>query len=431
MKGIDYDLVIIGGTATARNAALQAARTQKRIALIEPSDTLPIPVDLHRQAIAQAAQVAHHHRHADLWGFSATTPPHQWRTLTDWTTLTAATLTQTPDRLAAAGVDIIIGNGSFIRHPQAFQINGRLLRSRHYLLAPPTHPHIPPIAQNIALTPDSLLHQPWHSPPDRLVILTTEPLGIELAQSFNRLGTQVTLITESAHLLKAAEPSAMNGLRSHLEAEGITILTDSPITQIDQRGTLKRLRAGETILEAEEILIATGRRAASQIPQGSHLEDLNLEAIDVQWHPHGIPVNRHLQTSNLQVYACGEVLGGYALPHMAEYEIAIALHNAFSFRKTSTEYHLIPWGIQTQPEFAQVGMTISQAKKTYPDIKVLPLPGRPEQAAIQNEATGWGQMIMRRNGRILGAQMLGTGAREAIEAIALAMRSKLKSERYN
>jgi pyruvate/2-oxoglutarate dehydrogenase complex dihydrolipoamide dehydrogenase (E3) component len=423
MKGIDYDLVIIGGTVTARNAALQAARTQKRIALIEPSDTLPIPVDLHRQAIAQAAQVAHHHRHADLWGFPATTPPHQWRTLTDWTTLTATTLTQTPDRLAAAGVDIIIGNGSFIRHPQAFQINGRLLRSRHYLLAPPTQAYIPPIAQNIALTPDSLLHQPWQSPPDRLLILSTEPIGIELAQSFNRLGTQVTLITESAHLLKTADHNAMNWLRSQLEAEGITILTDSPITQIDQRGTLKRLRAGETILEAEEILIATGRR--------SRLQDLNLEAIDVQWHPHGIPVNRHLQTSNLQVYACGEVLGGYALPHLAEYEIAIALHNAFSLRKTSTEYYLIPWEIQTQPEFAQVGMTVSQAKKTYPDIKVLPLPGRTEQAAIQNEATGWGEMIVRRNGRILGAQMLGTGAREAIDAIALAMRSKLKSKQYN
>jgi pyruvate/2-oxoglutarate dehydrogenase complex dihydrolipoamide dehydrogenase (E3) component len=419
MKGIDYDLVIIGGTPTARYAALQAARTQKRIALIEPSNTLPIPTDLHCKAIAQAAQLAHQNRHADLWGFPSTKPHHQWQPLTNWTTLVSETLTQTPDRLAAAGVDIIVGDGSFIRHPQAFQINGRLLRSRHYLLSTPTQPYIPSIAQNIALTPNDLIHQPWQSPPDRLIIFSTEPIGIELAQSFNRLGTQVTLITESTHLIKSADPNAMNWLRSHLEAEGITILTDSPIAQIEQRGTLKRLR-GDKLLEAEEILIAMGRR--------SPLEDLNLEAIGVQWHPQGIPVNRYLQTANLQVYACGEVLGGYAMPHLAEYEATIALNNAFSLRKTSTEYQLIPWGIQTQPEFAQVGMSVSQAKKIYKDIKVLPISGASDKAAIQEQAIGWGEIIMRRNRTILGAQMLGTGARESIDAIALAMRSKLKWE---
>jgi pyruvate/2-oxoglutarate dehydrogenase complex dihydrolipoamide dehydrogenase (E3) component len=423
MKGIDYDLVIIGGTATARQAAAQATRTHKRIALIEPTDTLPLSADLHRQTIAQAAQVAHHHRHADLWGFPSTTPRPQWQSLIDWTTLVAETLntSHTPDRLAAAGVDVIVGRGNFIRHPQAFEINGRLLRSRHYLLAPATQPNLPPITQNItALTLDSLIHQPWINPPERILILSTEPAGIELAQSFNRLGTQVTLITEQTQLLKPADPILMNGLRSQLEAEGVTILTDCLITQIEQRGTLKRLRAGDKILEGEEILIAMGRRAS--------LTDLNLEAIDVQWHPQGIPVNRHLQTSNPQVYACGEVLGGYTLPHLAEYETTIALNNAFSLRKTSTEYQFIPWGTQTQPEFAQVGMTASQAKKICSQIKVLPYSGTSEKAFIQNEPIAQGQIIVQRNGKILGAQMLGQGASESVKAIALAMRTGLKWE---
>lgn len=419
MKGIDYDIIIIGGTPTARYAAAKAAQTQARTALIEPSAHI-IPTTLHRQALAHTAQVAHQMRHADLWGFPSTTPPLQWQTLTEWTTRVAETLNseQSLDQLAAAGVDVIIGNGVFIRHPQGLEINGRLLRSRTYLLAVATQSAIPQLARNIAyLTLDSLIQQPWQSLPPRLIILSNEPAGIELAQSFNRLGTQVTLITEQVQLLKQADSMAMNLLRSQLEAEGVTILTDCQITQIEQQGDLKRVWAEDKVIEAEELLIAMGRR--------SQLEHLNLEAIDVQWQPQGIPVNRHLQTSNLQVYACGEILGGYAIPYLAEYEADIAVNNALSFQKTQTDYQLIPWRILTQPEFAQIGLTAVQAKKIYRNVKVLPQQ-MPNKGTIQNEAAGFYQIVVRRNGDILGAQMVGVGASEAIGAIALAMRSRLK-----
>ena len=419
MKGIDYDIIIIGGTPTARNAAANAAQTQARIALIAPP-TNPISPILHRQTLAQAAQIAHQMRHADLWGFPSTNSPVQWQTLTEWTTRVAETLNpeQSLDSLATAGVDVVVGNGAFIRQPQGLEINGRLLRSRTYLLATATQPAIPQLAQNVAyLTPDSLLHQPWQNPPARLIILSNEPAGIELAQSFNRLGTQVTLITEQAQLLKQADLTAMKWLRSHLEAEGVTILTDRQITQIEQQGNLKRVWAGDKILEAEELLIAMGRQLK--------LEHLNLEAIGVQWQPPGIAVNLQLQTSNLQVYACGETLGGYTMPHLAEYEADIAVRNALSFQKTQTQYQFIPWGIQTQPEFVQVGLTEAQARKTYKDVKVLPQ-RTSDKAAVQNEAAGFYQIVVRRNGDILGAQMVGMGASETIGAIALAMRSKLK-----
>ncbi|NJR39469.1 MAG: NAD(P)/FAD-dependent oxidoreductase [Leptolyngbyaceae cyanobacterium CSU_1_4] len=418
MKGIDYDIIIIGGTATARYAAAKAAQTQARTALIEPSP--PLSNALHRQALAHAAQVAHQMRHADLWGFPSTTPLLQWQTLTEWTHRVAETLNpeHSIESLAAAGVDVVVGQGTFIRHPQGLEINGRLLRSRTYLLAPVTQPAIPAFAPTIDyLTPDSLIHQPWQSLPPRLIICSNEPAGIELAQSANRLGTQVTLITEQAQLLKQADPVLINELRSQLEAEGVTIFTNFQITQIEQQENLKRVWSEDKIIEAEELLIAMGRR--------SPLEHLNLEAIDVQWQPQGIPVNRYLQTSNLQVYACGETLGGYAIPHLAEYEADIAVNNALSFQKIQTDYQWIPWGTLTQPEFVQVGLTAAQARKRYKAVKVLSQQ-MPNHRGITNEAAGLCQVVVRRNGDILGAQMIGTGAHEAIGAIALAMRSKLK-----
>jgi pyruvate/2-oxoglutarate dehydrogenase complex dihydrolipoamide dehydrogenase (E3) component len=416
VKGFDYDLVIIGGSAIARYAAAQATRA--RVALVEPAP--PSLATLHRHTLTQAGRIAHQIRQADLWGFTQPAPTVEWQELADWTTRVAETLVeeQSLESLAASGVDVVIGAGAFCA--RGFSVNGRVLRSRAYLLAPATQPAIPAIpglTDVTYLTVESLIKLPHR--PDRLIILSNEPVGIELAQSLNRLGTEVTLIVESSQLLTPADPEAMDLIRTELEIEGVTVLTQSQVTQVGQNGGLKRIRLGDKILEADELLVVMGRR--------SHLEELNLQSISVQWNPQGIPVNRSLQTSNASVYACGEAIGGYAISHLGEYEADLALHNALTFFKRPTEYQFIPWAVLTQPEFAQVGFTEAQARKIYSDIRILRQPWQTlEKAAMQSETTGFCQIIVRRNGVILGAQMVGLGASEAIASIALAMRSKLK-----
>jgi pyruvate/2-oxoglutarate dehydrogenase complex dihydrolipoamide dehydrogenase (E3) component len=416
VKGFDYDLVIIGGSAIGRYAALQASR-RARVALVEP--TPPSLADLHRQTLIHAGQVAHQIRQSDLWGFIQPAPVVEWQELADWTNRVAETLNEerSPEQLAAAGVDVIRESGAF--SPQGLIIPGRVLRSRAYLLVPasqPAIPNIPGLADIHALTTDSLMT--LEQCPDRLVILSREPAGIELAQSFSRLGSQVTLIVESASLLPTADPIAMQLLQTELEIEGVTVLTQAQVTQVGQQGGQKRIRVGEKIIEADEILLAMGR----QTP----MESLNLGAIGVQWNAAGISANRYLQTSNTNVYISGETLGGYAFSHLAEYEVTIAIHNALNFFKRPTRYQFIPWAVQTQPEYAQVGLTVDQTRKRYPDAQILQKPWRSlEKAAIQSQTTGFCQIIVRRNGTILGAQMLGNGAGEAIAAIALAMQSRL------
>jgi pyruvate/2-oxoglutarate dehydrogenase complex dihydrolipoamide dehydrogenase (E3) component len=313
---------------------------------------------------------------------------------------------------------VVRARGAFC--PQGFSIPGRILRSRAYLLVPASQPTIPPIpglADVHYFTLDSLMQ--LEQCPDRLLILSREPAGIELAQSFARLGSQVTLITDKATLLPDADPGAMNLLQTELAIAGVTVLTQAQVTQVGQQGGQKRIRVGETIVEADEILVVMGR----QVP----LESLNLEAIGVQWNASGIRANRYLQTTNPTVYTSGETLGGYAFSHLAEYEATIAINNAGNFFKRQTEYQLIPWALHTQPEYAQVGLTLDQARKRYSDIQILRYPWQSlEKAAIQSQNPGFCQIIVRRNGVILGAQMLGIGASEAIGAIALAMRARLK-----
>jgi pyruvate/2-oxoglutarate dehydrogenase complex dihydrolipoamide dehydrogenase (E3) component len=420
VKGFDYDLVIVGGSAVGRYAAAIAAQSPRRarVALIEP--TPPSLVALHLQTLSYAAQVAHQIRQADLWGFAQPAPAVQWQELAEWTARVWETLAeeQSLERLAAAGIDIVIGQGEFCA--RGFSVQGRVLRSRTYLLVPASQPAIPPIpglADINYLIVESLIKLPTR--PDRLIILSREPAGIELAQSLSRLGTQVTLITENESLLPQADPAAMNLLQTELEIEGVTILSQTQVMQVGQQGEQKRIRIGEKILEADEILVVMGR--------SSDLVSLKLEPISVRWNDSGIPVNRYLQTSNTSVYASGETLGGYAIPHLAEYEAAIAVHNALNASKRQTKYQLIPWAVQTQPEYAQVGLTEAQARKLYPDVQILRQPWRIlEKAAIQSQTTGFCQIIVRRSGVILGAQMVGMGGSEAIAVIALAMRSNLK-----
>jgi pyruvate/2-oxoglutarate dehydrogenase complex dihydrolipoamide dehydrogenase (E3) component len=417
VKGFDYDLVIIGGSAVGRYAALQASR-RARVALVEP--TPPSFAELHRQTLIHAGQVAHQIRQSDLWGFTQPDPVVEWQELADWTKRVGETLNEdrSPEQLAATGVDVIRESGAF--SPQGLIIPGRVLRSRAYLLVPasqPAIPNIPGIADILYLTVDSLLS--LEQRPDRLVILSREPAGIELAQSFARLGSQVILIIENESLLPTSDPIAMQLLQTELEIEGVTVLTQAQVTQVGQQGERKQLRVGEKIVEADEILLTMGR----QTP----LELLNLEAIGVQWNASSIPANRYLQTSNANVYTSGETLGGYAFPHLAEYEATIALHNTLNFFKRPTKYQFIPWAIQTQPEYAQVGLTANQARKRYSDVRILQQPWRIlEKTAIQSQTTGLCQIIVRQNGSVLGAQMLGNGASEAIAAIALAMQSRLK-----
>jgi pyruvate/2-oxoglutarate dehydrogenase complex dihydrolipoamide dehydrogenase (E3) component len=421
--GFDYDLVIVGGSDAGRLAAAKAAKFSRRlpprVALVEdlePERSPALP-DLHRQTLIQAGRVAHQLGQADLWGFArAASSPIQWPDLRQWTERVAETLgeARSPHLLAMSGVDVVQGQGVF--QPEGLAVKDRLLRSRLYLLAPATVPFVPPELANIDyLTHDRLIDCPQI--PDRLIILSHEPAGIELAQSFQRLGSEVTLVVPDDHLLKAAEPLAMQWLQAELEAEGVTVLTRSSVTQAAQQGELKRLRVGDKVLEAEAVLVMMGRR--------TQLEDLCLDRWDIQWNDRGIVVDQFLRTTHFRVYACGESLGGYALPEIAEYEVAIAVRNMLGLTQTAIDYGSVQWGMQTQPEFAQVGMTEAAAKRLYSDVKVDRWQGGLDQqfplshqgrAAMQNQSDGFCQVV-RRQGKVLGVQAIGVGASEVVRSI--------------
>ncbi|NEO29108.1 MAG: NAD(P)/FAD-dependent oxidoreductase [Symploca sp. SIO3C6] len=379
-----------------------------------------------------------------------------------------------PEVLASSGVDVIVGVGEFCRRPHlGFTVNNRLLRGRAYLIATGSDPKIPQIEglQEVGyLTPPDIWQQmkpqagegeeknkansnlegfssfplkekiplgnkpnlnrrgenleqlvaSTHNLQGSWVVIGGSPLGTQLAQILARLGCDVTLVESGSGILPKEDPEASRLVQAKLEAEGVRLLTQSPVSHVRQIENKKWIQAGNEAIEADEILLACGHQ--------SNLESLNLEGVGVKFHSRGLEINEKLQTTNRHIYACGDVIGGYQLTHVAEYEASIALKNALFAPLFKVDYHSIPWTISCDPQLARVGLTEAQARRRYGKKVwvVRQFFKNLEKAQLLGETTGFCKLVIGGNGEILGASIVGAEASELIGEIALAIRQKIK-----
>lgn len=420
---VDYDLVILGGSTIARYAAARAAQTYARVALVEPAPAPALPS--YHQTLIQTAAIAQQMRQASFWGLGDAAVNFDWQETIALATGVSERLQaqgvagQSLELLAAAGVDVVVGQGEFCSQPLGFSVEGRLLRSRRYLLAPAAQPLIP-VIEGLTGINYLTLETFWQQSelPDRLIVLGGNPQGVELAQALNRLGIQVTWVSGD-RLLPQEDPEAVALLQLQLQSEGLQLLPHSQVQQIKRAGDSLEVITERQRLSTDAVLLAT-------TPQ-LDLTLLNLTAIGVKWQPQGITVDRQLRTSNPQVYACGEALGGYPLFSLARYEAEVALHNALFLPTAKVDYRRTPIALFTQPECARIGLTEAAAKQQLRETPVVlrQFSKTLAKAQLQNETTGFCKLIVRQNGEILGAQWVGTGASEGISTIAFAMQQRI------
>ncbi|MGC9526076.1 MAG: dihydrolipoyl dehydrogenase family protein [Limnospira sp.] len=442
---LDYDVVIIGGTPAGRQAALTATQMRARVALVEPH---PVPGQIFgpnsHHTLLQVARVARQMREMPQFGISWETATRAGEGEEDRSRWENINILVRPERtrrwmecvadhmenlfdpavLASQGVDVIFGKGEFTTAPKlAFVVNDRRLRSRTYLLATGSQARLPD-AEGLPLTgylSADTVGKLTHIPA-RVAVIGGDPTGAELAQTFVRLGSQVTLVTRGPQILAREDPEATFLVQAQLEAEGVTVFTGTPVIQARQIEESKWIQAGNRAIEVDEIILAAGRT-----PQ---VGGLNLEGVGVQLHPDRLILNEKLQTTNPRIYACGAIAGGYPLPHVAEYESRVALKNALYWPRFRVNYHGIPWVIHTDPPLARVGLTQKQARRRYGDrVRVSRETFRHvPKAQLSGETTGFCELVGHRDGRILGASIFGVGADESINFVAIAIREGLKMD---
>ncbi|MGK7955484.1 MAG: FAD-dependent oxidoreductase [Crocosphaera sp.] len=419
-----YDLIVIGNTLEAYFAASQAIKFKARVALVwgdrdnnhwQEIDTLILNdiTDIQRRCnyLTQSTVKFDSICKLDYEQFQS------WKNQVKQNIKTLYSL----EKLAALGVDVIEESGEFCRLPKlAFVLKNRTIKSRRYLLAMGSVSKISEIQGLADVGYIALETLNITKLPDKLVILSKTFRGIELAQQLKRLGKQIILVIENSNLFLQEDEEILKLLQGIVEAEGIKLLINRPITQVRKIETKKWIQVGNEAIETDEIIMA------DQIQ--STIQKLNLEGVQVRIEGDKIKTNEKLQTTNPKIYACGTAVNLYSLSNIAQYEASIAVKNAIFYPIFKLNYNYHPFRILTNPIFARVGLTEAQAKERYKNDVIIIKESYKNlvKAKRLDEYTGLCKLITRRNGVILGFHIVGCQSDEIINIVALAIKNKIK-----
>jgi pyruvate/2-oxoglutarate dehydrogenase complex dihydrolipoamide dehydrogenase (E3) component len=373
------------------------------------------------KSLIHAAQVAHVVRTGGEVGVTCNGSSIEFAQANSHVQKVISTIAQhdSTERFESLGVDVIYGSGRFVDRT-TFEVNGRPLKARAFVIATGSHPVAPPVpGLNEVGYITNIEAFSLTQRPDSLAVVGAGPIGCELGQSFARLGSTVTLLASRDVILPKEDPELAQVVQEQLVSEGIRVLTRSRLERVERSQDKKILYTNGHTIEVDEILIAAGRQP--------NVNSLNLEAAGVAVEKNGIVVNEKLQTTNPRIYGCGDVIGGYQFTHVAGYEAAVVLVNTLFSPLSRAQYRVIPWATFTDPELARVGLTEAEAREQYGDkIYVLKHSfAEVDRALAEGASRGLAKLICLGNGKILGAHIVGRSAGELIHEIVLAMNNNL------
>ncbi|HBO83812.1 MAG TPA: dihydrolipoyl dehydrogenase [Deltaproteobacteria bacterium] len=425
-----YDLVIIGGGVGGLVSASGAAQLGAKVALVEKKslggDCLHygcVPT----KRFLYSAKAFNMVRKAGIFGLDGESLKVNFEKVVQGVRDVQEKIGKhdDPERFRKMGVNVIFASGKFI-DSHTFEINGQKLYGRKFIIATGTRPAVLPISGlNEAGAINNITALELKKLPESIAILGAGHIGIEYAQIFNRLGSKVIVMEKMGQILPREDKELSEGLHNILVREGAEIHTCTEVKGIKREGDKKSISAacseGESLYAVDEIMAAIGR-----VP---NTEGLNLESAAVNYNKMGIPVDKTMRTNIKHIYAIGDVTGGMAFTHVAEYQAGIAISNAlFPFFKRKAEYRVVPWVTYTDPELARVGLTEDEAKEKYGnrDIRVFRFYFRDiDRAIIEGETEGLIKLICDKKNLILGAHILGPHAGELIHEYCLAMKANI------
>lgn len=410
-----YNLVVIGGGTAGLVAAAGAAGLGARVALVERQamggDCLNVGC-VPSKALIRAAHAAHAVRDAARFGV------HAYVDRIDFAAVMARVRQVRLDisphdsvgRFTSLGVDVFLGTARFGGRDTVV-VGDQTLRFARAVIATggrPTLPGVPGLREAGAHTNESIFE--ITEQPRRLLVLGGGPIGCELAQAFQRLGTAVTLVQQGPALLAREAADAAGLVQAALEADGVDVWLSSRVVHVTP-GSPHQVRvqtpAGERTCEVDAILVAAGR--------APNVEGLGLEQAGVAYTEKGVTVDEFLQTTNAAVYAAGDVCLSQAFTHAADASARAVIQNALFFGRKRVPMPSIPRCTYTDPEVAHVGETPGDGRslETY-EVRWTDV----DRARTDGEAAG-GVRIHARGARIVGGTIVGRDAGDLIGEVAV------------
>lgn len=330
------------------------------------------------------------------------------------------------ERYTKLGVEVLQGKAT-ITSPWSVEVNGQTLTTRAIVIATgarPAVPNIPGLETVRYYTSDTI----WSltERPERLVVLGGGPIGCELAQTFARLGCQVTQV-ERGDLMMREDADAVALVKAALQDDGVQCLTQTEAVRCekdaDTQHLIVRNQTGEeTILSFDALLCAVGRVPRTE---GFGLEELGIPVSSRRT----IETNAKLQTIYPNIYACGDAAGPYQFTHTAAHQAWYASVNALfgDLKRFKVDYSVIPWTTFTDPEVARVGLSENEAKTQGITFEVTRYDLGDLDRAIADEAAHGFVKVLTVPGkdRILGVTIVGEHASDLLAEFVLAMKHGL------
>ncbi|SMF21735.1 dihydrolipoyl dehydrogenase family protein [Pseudobacteriovorax antillogorgiicola] len=327
------------------------------------------------------------------------------------------------ERYTSLGVECFQGEAEII-DAHTVKVGDKVLKTKNIVLAMGASPFVPPI-KNIDsveyLTSENL----WdiRELPKRLVILGGGPIGCEMAQAFNRLGSEVTQVEMADRILPREDDDIAKFVIDRMREEGVQILHKTAAKEVTQENGENLLLCdapgGQKKIPFDKILIAVGRKANTQ--------GVDWQRLGIDLNPNGtIKVDEYLRSTKKNIYACGDIAGPYQFTHVASHQAWYCSVNAlFSpFKKFKVDYRVISWVTFTDPEIAQVGMNEKAAKEAGVPYEVYTYDMTELDRAI-TESEDYGMIkVLTKPGtdKIIGATIVSHLAGELIGEFVTAMK---------
>jgi pyruvate/2-oxoglutarate dehydrogenase complex dihydrolipoamide dehydrogenase (E3) component len=420
-----YDLIVIGAGAAGMAAATVGIGLGKRVAMVERE--LFGGDCTHYGCIPSKTMI----RISRAWQFAKNLEPYgiqgaenlqydfsqAMKLVSD--TVKRVYEEETPEAFSKLGIDTYQGQAKFVE-VNRITVGDTVLYGDKFVIATGSHQSIPKIEGLKEYHTHRSIFQITDNPKS-MAIIGAGSVGVEIAQAFQRFGTQVELFSRHSLILPHEDQELAFVLLEELQNEGIHFHPKTHIRSVEGESgdwTLKDSN-GKTY-QAASILIATGK--------APNTSDLGLTNMGLLNEAGRLILNTKLQTKMPHIYAAGDVLGEYGFSHMAEHTGILAAMNAILPVQSNYERENLSWVIFSDPEFAHLGLTEMEARTRYGEgIQVYRFPyHQVDRAKSEGKEKGMMKVIVDRHNHILGAHIFGERAGELIHEVGIYKQFGLK-----
>ena len=316
--------------------------------------------------------------------------------------------------LSPPHVTLVRGKAAF-KNANTIVVNEEEYQAKDIIIATGSHAIMPSSIEGIhqahVMTSTELLD--IDHVPQRLCIVGAGVIGMEFASVFNSFGSEVVVIEFMKECLPNMDGDIAKRLRKCLEKRGIKFYLQSGVKKIDEKQVVFECKGKENSIEADTVLIATGR--------GANTEGQNLDAVGINYSRKGIVVDDNMQTNIPHVYAIGDVNGRQMLAHAATFQGFRAINHILG-KTDAIRFDIMPAAVFTTPEAACVGVTEGYCKENGIAYTCHKGYYRANGKALAINATeGMVKLLTDENNVIMGCHIYGAHASDLTQEIAALM----------